>query len=98
MIKESVFLFLLIGQEGAIERKYVGRLSNCNQSIPLYEKLLKTYKNVNGYLCLDEATARKAFQKKPTPNQQYIINELHELILPEPKGKPLFLKKRELDD
>ena len=33
MIKESMFLFLLIGVEGSIEKKYIGRLNPCDESL-----------------------------------------------------------------
>ena len=98
MIKESMFLFLLLGQEGSLEKKYIGRLNHCDQSKKIYETLIKTYKNINGYLCLDKVNARKVFQHTPTPKQEYIIQELHELLVPEPKAKPLFLKRRESVD
>tara|TARA_B100000989_G_scaffold206408_1_gene156373 strand:- start:1601 stop:1900 length:300 start_codon:yes stop_codon:yes gene_type:complete len=94
MIKESVFLFLLIGTEGSIEEKYVGRLQDCLQSKKVYEQLMKKYKNINGYLCLDKAHARKKFLHKPTPKENHIIKNIQEYLIPTPLPKPPMLKKR----
>ena len=62
MIKESMFLFLLIGVDGSIEKKYIGRLNHCDESVAVYERMLAEYNNINGFLCLDKADAR--LQKK----------------------------------
>ena len=54
MIKESVFLFLLIGGDsGTYEEQYVGRLSSCLDSKQIVQKLEKKILNINGYLCID---------------------------------------------
>lgn len=98
MIKESMFLFLLIGHEGTLERKYIGRLNHCNDSLRVYEKLLKTTPNVSGYLCVDKANARKVFKHTPTPKQTYVIEEIQNLLLLEPHAKPLYLYKRKKYD
>lgn len=95
MIKESMFLFLLIGVEGSIEKKYIGRLNHCDESIAVYERMLAEYNNINGFLCLDKADARKLFQHTPTPKQQQITKEIREWLIPKPKPKPPLLKKKE---
>ena len=68
MIKESMFLFLLIGVEGSIEKKYIGRLNHCDESVAVYERMLAEYNNINGFLCLDKADARKLFSIHPHLN------------------------------
>ena len=94
-MKESVFLFLLIGSLDTLEEKYVGRPNSCEDTINLMQKLEKKYKNINGYLCVDSRLARKKFMHKPTPQEEFIIKEIKELTLPpKPVGKPLILKKK----
>ena len=92
-MKESVFLFLLIGSLDTLEEKYVGRLNSCEDTINLMQKLEKKYKNINGYLCVDSRLARKKFMHNPTPPEQKVIDDVKEL-LPEPISKPLILRKK----
>jgi len=97
MIKESVFLFLLIGGDsGTYEEQYVGRLSSCLDSKQIVQKLEKKILNINGYLCIDSKSflARRRFMQKPTPKQERIIKEVQEVLVPEIQSKPLLLKKR----
>jgi len=97
MIKESVFLFLLIGGDsGSFEEQYVGKLSSCLDSKEIVRKLEEKIVNINGYLCIDSKSflARQKFMKTPTPDQERIIKEVQEVLVPKIKPRPLLLKKR----
>jgi hypothetical protein len=63
--------------------------------VAVYERMLAEYNNINGFLCLDKADARKLFQHTPTPKQQQITKEIREWLIPKPKPKPPLLKKKE---
>ena len=94
MIKESVFLFLLIGSGDSIEERYIGRLLDCSQSKEIFERISQKYYNINGYLCLDKADAREKFREMATPKQEKIIDELQDLLPPTPIPKPPQLIKK----
>ena len=89
MIKESLYLFLLIGGNPEYNTQYVGKIQSCFDA----EKIVKKYENkrndVKGYLCLDTATARKSFTVSPNPAEKKIIKDIKQ-ILPKPIAKPKF--------
>ena len=95
MLKETMFLFLLIGNPTDLEEQYIGKIPNCSYAKTVAEKVKKTNTEVRGNLCLDSKAfeSRVRFQKKPTPPEQKIVDDLKKL-LPEVVPKPLVPIKR----
>tara|TARA_R100001594_G_scaffold85866_2_gene120368 strand:- start:1947 stop:2249 length:303 start_codon:yes stop_codon:yes gene_type:complete len=96
VIKESMFLFLLIGENNNFEEHYIGKVPNCDvHAIEVMKKAKQKYRDINGYLCINSKSfeARKKFMHNPTPPEQKVIDDVKEL-LPEPISKPLILRKK----
>lgn len=87
MIKESMYLFLLIGSGNEYNTQYVGKVPQCIQAEQVVKKLEQRRDDISGYLCLGEEMARKKFNKTPNPAEQRLIKDIKN-ALPEPIGKP----------
>ena len=95
MIKESAFLFLLIGGPITYEEQYIGKIPDCSHAKSIMQKVERNNKKVRGVLCLDSKSfeARKKFKFKPSPSEQKVVDDIKE-ILPRPMPKPMIPLKR----
>jgi hypothetical protein len=95
MIKEAVFLFILIGNDPTnLEEQYIGKLNQCSDVIYILDTLKKRLPNVEGYVCYDKKDARKKFQHRPTPQDKLSIKRVQEHLIPPAFAKPFLLQKK----
>ena len=98
MIPEAMFLFLLIGGDGAYEEKYIGKIPDCQEAQKIIKKVQNKYNNINGYICIDARgfEARRKFQRPPNPAEKKVIKDTRKLLPSvQPKPQPPLKKRKE---